>query len=119
MRREYNGHPAETPTAVRPRDHGHARTQGGLHGDVTHKSRKTCRTGWKRGTLVCSLLAGPGSRPWARKPGKRENHTEKKNRKEHSVIVMFPHISMPVRYTMITWTFRSLEGPSDTGSDLP
>ena len=101
MRREYNGHPAETPTDKLAQ-------KGGLHGDVTHTSPIPHRTGRKGGTLVYSLPAGPGHRSWARKPGTRKKHTEKKNRKEHSVIVMFPYISMPVRSTISMRTFNFL-----------
>ena len=36
----------------------------------------------------------------------RTKHREKKNREEHSVIVMFPHISMPVRSTIVMRTFN-------------
>ena len=54
-----------------------------------------------------SFPAGPGQRPWARKPGKKKKHDKKKNHqnkkkknkkntraKEHSAIVMFPYIPM-------------------------
>ena len=62
------------------------------------------RTGWGGGTLVYFLPAGPGQRPWAQKPGKKndekKNHQNKKKNKkntratEHSAIVMFPYIPM-------------------------
>ena len=85
----------QIPTAIRPRDrrplgrdsadtiaHGHARTRTHEHSDVTHTSRMPCRTGWKRGTLVYLLLAGPGCRPWARKPGRKKRKSRRRRTTE-------------------------------------
>ena len=107
MRRESNGHPAETPTAIRPRYRGTTGTLAhtGVYTDigVAHTPSTPCRTGWGGGTLVYSLPAGPGQKAWGRKPGQKKNMTRWKNhtvrqirKEEHSVIVMFPHISMPL-----------------------
>ena len=111
IRPEPDGHPAEKPTATRPRLRGHdrARTRShtrGLHSDVTHTSRMPYRTGWERGTLVYLLPAGPGCRPWARKPGRKKKKSRRRRTTEeddnkrgtfchryvsvHSDVSMFP-----------------------------
>ena len=95
IRPDPDGHPAERPTATRPRLRGHdrartrshtrARTRShtrGLHNDVTHTSDTPDRTGWRRGTLVYSLPAGPGQRPWARRPGKKKKKRQDSREKK-------------------------------------